>query len=62
MKRLVYKLCALVLLSGAYVLASSGNLTNPIKDATKTNLVCICSNGFEVICHSPKGCAGCCPD
>jgi hypothetical protein len=59
MKRLILKLSTLVLLSVTYGAALSGNLTaNPVKDATKTNFVCICSNGFEVICHT--SCEICC--
>jgi hypothetical protein len=63
MKRLILKLSTLVLLSVTYGAALSGNLTanasaNPVKDATKTNLVCICPNGLEVICHT--SCEICC--
>jgi hypothetical protein len=64
MKRLVFKLSALVLLSVTYAVALSGTASSkdPIKNATKTNLVCICEpSGFEVICHLPGGCAACCP-
>jgi hypothetical protein len=64
MKRLAYKLSIIVLLSGTYAAAVSGHLTgsgqNPIKDATKTNYVCICPNGDEVICHFPNTCVTCC--
>jgi len=63
MKRLILKLSTLVLLSVTYGAALSGNFignanSNPVKDATKTNFVCICSNGYEVICHT--SCEICC--
>jgi hypothetical protein len=65
MKKLVYKLCTLVLLSVTYAAALSGNFmtsgeTNPIKAASKANFVCICEpSGIEVICHT--SCVACCP-
>ncbi|MFZ0317563.1 MAG: hypothetical protein WAL56_00430 [Candidatus Sulfotelmatobacter sp.] len=64
MKRLILKLCTVVLLSVTHGAALSGNFiasaaTNPVKDASKTNFVCICEpSGYEVICHT--SCTICC--
>jgi hypothetical protein len=65
MKKLVFKLSTIALLSVTYAAALSGHFiasteSNPIKNASKTNFVCICEpSGIEVICHT--SCVACCP-
>lgn len=61
MNRITLKLAALLLLSTGYVMAQR-TATNPLKDATKTNLVCSCNfNGqilFAICSH--ENCDVCC--
>jgi len=61
MKRLIGKLLIVMALSATYGVALSNNFiagskANPF--TKKANLVCICSNGYEVICHT--SCQICC--